>query len=255
MTPVILHIPHSSCFIPSEERDLYTVSSAFLAAENLRLADLHTDSLYNLPGAARSVFALSRFCVDVERFSDDDRETMSGRGMGVLYTNGTDLSHIRPEITPERRERLLQQYYWPHHDGLDALAQERLDKFNHCLVIDCHSYPSRALPYELENGMLPRPQIGIGTDGFHTPVALVQTIESAFRNFGYQAAVDKPFSGALVPNRFYGRDRRVSSIMIEVRKDLYMDEATRAPNVNFDKICKDLTQVMARVAACVSNGL
>lgn len=253
MTPVILHIPHSSCLVPAEEMDLYTVSADTLAAENLRLADLHTETLYDLPGAARAVFPVSRFCVDAERFSDDAMENMAGRGMGALYTHGTDLAPIRPVIPPERRERLLRQYYWPHHNMLDDLAQVRLDTFGHCLVIDCHSYPSVALPYELENRLLPRPEIGIGTDGFHTPPALARAMESVFSTLGYQVGLDTPFTGALVPNRFYGRDKRLCSIMIEVRKDLYMDEVTGLRNDNFNKIRSDLTQAMAAAAASMAK--
>lgn len=255
MNPVILHIPHASTIIPLEEMDLYAVSEDFLRDENLRLADLHTDSLYDLPGAARAVFELSRFCVDVERFSDDTQESMAARGMGALYTCGTDLAPIRPHIPSDRRTRLLHQYYWPHHNRLDTLAQERLDAFGGCLVIDCHSYPSKPLPYELENRALPRPEIGIGTDLFHTPPELLKVMETCFQDRGYEIAVDTPFSGALVPNRFYSRDKRVASIMVEVRKDLYMDEISGVPNDNFNKIRKDLTEIMTAVSASFEKNL
>ena len=39
-------------------------------------------------------------------------------------------------------------------------------------------------------------------------------------------AFDRPFAGALVPLSFLGNDRRVHAVMIEVRRDLYMDEET-----------------------------
>lgn len=38
--------------------------------------------------------------------------------------------------------------------------------------------------------------------------------------------VNAPFSGTLVPLSRYRKDARVSSIMVEVNKGLYMDERT-----------------------------
>lgn len=247
MNHVILHIPHASTFIPPEEMDLYTVDADRLARENLLLADLHTDQLYDYPGAARAVFPVSRFVVDPERFSDDAAEPMAAKGMGALYQVATDLTSIRPIIPPERRKVLLNRYYWPHHNQLDFLAKARLDTFGLCLIFDCHSYPSRTLPYEREGQF--RPQIGIGTDPFHTASPLKVAMEKAFADRGYEVGIDTPFAGALVPNAFYGRDPRVQSVMIEVRRDLYMDEATGIPHGGFDRVRKDLTDVMRQAAA------
>ena len=40
----------------------------------------------------------------------------------------------------------------------------------------------------------------------------------------------------MVPNRFFGKDPRVQSLMIEVRRDLYMDEATAERHAGFARI-------------------
>jgi N-formylglutamate deformylase len=247
MKPVILHIPHASTHIPTDERDLYTVSDDRLAFENLKLADLHTDLLYQYEGAARAVFPVSRFVVDAERFSDDSQEPMSKLGMGALYTAGIDLTPVRPAIPDERRRQLMDRYYWPHHNGLDQAAAERLNTFGLCLVFDCHSYPSQKLPYEKDG--LARPQIGIGTDSYHTPSALADTLAGVFRRLGYEVGLDTPFSGALVPNAYYGKEKRVASIMIEVRRDLYMDETTGKPSPRFNRMRSDLTLAMQESAA------
>lgn len=247
--PVILHIPHASVFIPADELDLYCVGQDRLRQENLRLADLHTDDLYHLDGAGRAVFPISRFCVDAERFSDDTQEPMAARGMGVLYTVGTDLSVIRPHIPESRRTALLEKYYWPHHNLLDQMAADCIAEHGYCLIFDCHSYPSRPLPYELENRDLLRPPIGVGTDRFHTPVLLRDNIAAAFREKGYETGIDTPFSGSLVPNAFYGKDKRVMSVMMEIRKDLYMDEETGARNVRFSRVQEDVAAIMAAIVA------
>ena len=248
---VLLHIPHSSLLIPSDERAEYVVDAATLDAQNLALSDMHTHELYVLPGAARAVFPVSRFLVDAERFCDDAEEPMAARGMGALYTVTTDLKPLRRFEGELRRRELMDRYYWPHHNGLDKTASEILAQHDRCLVIDCHSYPSRPLPYEMENQASWRPEIGIGSSKFHTPPLLLENIVGCFKDKGYEVGVDTPFSGALVPNAFYGRDKRISAFMIEVRKDLYMDETTGAKRPDFDKIRNDLTDVMSLAAGLV----
>lgn len=249
MTPrVLLHIPHSSTDIPAEYLASYHLDAAGLARENLRLADLYTDELYALPTAQRAVFPVSRFLVDAERFSDDAQESMAKRGMGVLYTATTDLTPLRPAPGPASREELLNRYYHPHHNGINEWADRALAEHGTCLLIDCHSFPSQALPYELENQTLQRPEICIGTDGFHTPPTLKAAMQDYFESLGYWVGVDAPFAGSLTPGKYYGRDARVKSFMIEVRKDLYMNEATGGKTPRFDTIRTHLTTAMEKAS-------
>ena len=50
------------------------------------------------------------------------------------------------------------------------------------------------------------------------------TAISFLNNRGYSTAINAPFTGTLVPMRFYQKDKRVSSIMIEINRGLYMNE-------------------------------
>ena len=43
---------------------------------------------------------------------------------------------------------------------------------------------------------------------------------------GFTVAFDRPYSGAMVPSALHGRDPRIHSVMIEVNRALYVDEAT-----------------------------
>ena len=96
------------------------------------------------------------------------------------------------------------------------------------LNIDCHSFPASCLPYE-DQSKLPRPEICIGTDPFHSPDRLRDSMVAAFKDLGYTVDVDFPFSGAITPIKHYGQDSRVHSIMIEVRRDLFAREVTVSP--------------------------
>ncbi len=253
MIPTLLHIPHSSRHIPSEYLPDYFLSAEALWKEHIRLVDMYTDELYQLAGAARAIFPVSRFLVDAERFSDDAQEPMAARGMGVLYTVTTDLSPLRAASTQLLREELLSRFYTPHHHALDVWAEKNIAQHGAALLIDCHSYPSLALPYEQEGRALNRPMIGIGTDPFHTPLPLEEAIVKAFVERGYDVGLNEPFAGTLTPSACYGKDKRLSAFMVEIRKDLYMNEENGEKHDGFSTVQKDLCDVLSLAREVASN--
>ncbi len=251
MTPLLVHLPHDATAIPRDERRDFLLSDEALRAESLRLTDAHTAALY-AEGLAPDDFVradVSRLVVDVERFADDAQEPCARVGMGATYVRTADGRPLRA-LSAERRAELMARHYWPHHRRLDAAAAARLARFGRCLVLDAHSYPTGPLPTQLASG--PSPEIGVGTQPGHTPPALRDLVVSFFRTRGYEVGIDVPFSGAMVPNACFGREPRLWSVMIEVRRDLYMDEATGAPHAGFARtqaVLAELRAVLARFAA------
>jgi N-formylglutamate amidohydrolase len=63
----------------------------------------------------------------------------------------------------------------------------------------------------------------LGTDIFHTPPELLAAARKAFAGCG-EVGLDSPFGGAYVPLEFYGREPRVTALMVEIRRDTYMTE-------------------------------
>ncbi len=230
-SPVILHVPHASRAIPSDVRDGIVLDDDSLAAELLRMTDSHTDVIAvraveaSVHAPWRFVNAYSRLVIDPERFPDD-REEMLAVGMGAVYTstsNGDVLRH--PD--PARSDALIQRYFEPYAQALGELVDARLASGGRVTIIDVHSFPSVALPYEL-HADLRRPAICLGVDPFHTPPDLVTAAHRRFAEFGL-VLENEPFAGSYVPLAHWGTTRAVSSMMIEIRRDLYMDEATGAP--------------------------
>jgi N-formylglutamate deformylase len=56
--------------------------------------------------------------------------------------------------------------------------------------------------------------------------------------------IDRPFSGALVPMAFYRSDARVSAVMIEVNRRLYLDEVSGTAAAGFEKCRARLATVL-----------
>jgi N-formylglutamate amidohydrolase len=162
--------------------------------------------------------------VDPERFEDDAREPMAQKGMGVIYTRTADGRPLRRRLEQDEREDLLERLYRPHHAALTTAVEAALALHDACLVVDAHSFPTVPLPYEDDQDPR-RPDVCIGTDPLHTPTWLRDAAVRLCRPLG-RVAVDRPFSGSLVPATSLGRDARVLAVMIEVNRGTYMDETT-----------------------------
>lgn len=240
MTPVLVHLPHDATLIPAGAATDFLLSPAELARESLRLTDAHTAALY-ADGCAPGDFLrapVSRLVVDVERFADDAHEPCARVRMGATYLRTADGRPLR-DLTPGRRAELMAAYYWPHHRALDAAATARLARFGRCVILDAHSYPTGPLPTQSAAGR--SPEIGLGTEALHTSPELSRWAGRFFGERGFDVGVDTPFSGAMVPDLYFGRDPRVQSLMIEVRRDLYMDEASGERHGGFERMRAILT--------------
>ncbi|MCX4885421.1 N-formylglutamate amidohydrolase [Streptomyces sp. NBC_00847] len=224
-SPVILHVPHSAREIPAEVRAGIVLDEAALERELDHITDAHTAELADAAAQRcavtpwRFVNRLSRLVVDPERFPDE-REEMSSVGMGAVYTRTTHRGVLRPaDADPEP---LIERYFRPYARAMTEAVADRLAATGRAVIIDVHSYPSVLLPYEL-HGAGPRPPVCLGTDSFHTPSELSAAAREAFAVCG-ETGLDSPFSGTYVPLDFYGKEPRVGALMVEIRRDTYMNE-------------------------------
>ena len=230
---LVLHIPHSSTCIPADFRSSLALSDTELSRELLAMTDWFTDELFELSGAIRIVFPISRLVLDPERFLDDEKEPMARRGMGVIYSRTSSGRPLRREPTLAHRKHLIERFYIPHHRTLTEAVDRALTSHGHVLLLDCHSFPSVPLPNEVDQSS-ERPQMCLGTDPFHTPGWLLAAARKAFESSHLSVAVNRPFSGALVPTSHHGQDNRVLALMIEVNRSTYMEESDVRPRETFD---------------------
>ncbi|MBE9565642.1 MAG: N-formylglutamate amidohydrolase [Proteobacteria bacterium] len=248
-SPVIIHIPHAYAVIPERERARLAISDDDLRQELLRMTDWYTDELFDVGGeASRLIFPVSRLVVDPERFADDGDEPMAESGMGAVYTKVSDGRPLRSSLDPEERQRLLQAYYFHHHETLKRLVGEALETSGHCLIIDGHSFPSSPLPCDADQTPH-RPDICLGTDCFHTPEWLADAAERAFREMGWRVERNRPYKGTMVPLSFLHKDARVHSIMVEVNRSLYMDEDTGGRSAEFGEVRRKIQVALEAIIA------
>jgi N-formylglutamate amidohydrolase len=169
--------------------------------------------------------------------------------MGAVYQHTHEGEPLRGPISEAQRKELMEVFYFPHHNALLSSVERLLSIHNRAIVVDAHSFPSQALPYEIDQ-TAERPEICIGTDDFHTPELLLSCLQDAFQAAGFTVSINTPFSGALVPLRYYRIDARVSSVMIEVRRDVYMDEMTGEKLPGFIEASNRITVALSQGISC-----
>ncbi|MBN1467630.1 MAG: N-formylglutamate amidohydrolase [Fusobacteriaceae bacterium] len=241
-SPVILHIPHSSMYIPDDLRSSFCLGDAELEEEKLKMVDRYTDELFDSDLHQRIIFPVCRLVVDPERFADDSMETMAKKGLGAVYTRTEEGNPLRTNLTEDDKEELIRRFYNPHHEKLLELTESVLNVYGKCLIIDCHSFPSS--PLSFEDNKRERPDICIGTDDFHTPKKLSDLTVHLFEDAGFSAALNTPYAGSIVPIKYYHSNNNVDSIMIEMNRRLYMDEKTGEKNPDFDSLQIKIREVI-----------
>ncbi|MEU6477398.1 N-formylglutamate amidohydrolase [Streptomyces sp. NPDC047017] len=242
---MILHVPHSAREIPAAVRAGIVLDDVALERELDHITDAHTARLAELAAGLaavapwRFVNRLSRLVVDPERFPDD-REEMAAVGMGAVYTRTTHREVLRPADADPAP--LVERWFHPYARAMTEAVAGRLAATGRAVVVDVHSYPSAALPYEL-HGAGPRPPVCVGTDAFHTPPGAARLAREAFARCG-ETGLDSPFSGTYVPLEFYGRDTRVTALMVEIRRDTYMSEPGGPAGPGLDRLAEALAALV-----------
>ena len=232
----VLHVPHSSRAIPEMVRERILLDDVELEAELDAMTDAHTDRIAAAAVDAaghgsglapwRFVNRRSRLVVDPERFPDPDHEVMATIGMGAVYTATHDLRELR-RGDPGHSATLMAAYFHPYADALGGLVDDLLRTHGRVTIVDVHSYPRDPLPYERDHGAA-RPRVCLGGDPVHTPDGLRRLAEETFAP--WDPVWNQPFAGTYVPTRHFRTETRVSSVMVEIRRDCYLDgTGTPAP--------------------------
>ena len=230
MRKVILNIPHSSTVVPK-----WALRDIIIPTEELNelvdfMVDKDVDEIWEfVPNQNKVVASINRVVVDTERFTDDLKEPMASKGMGMFYTHTPDGKLFR--IKKEEAYRKAIDIYNSYHKELEEKVETCLFECGKCVILDCHSFHDKMNYTNYDPSTFP--DICIGTNG-EIPTEAEIVIKS-FKSHGYTVKINEPFSGAIVPLKFIDNPQ-VISIMIELNRRIY-------DNTEFSKvqnICKEI---------------
>lgn len=216
---ILIHIPHSSLYIPRIYKKISLVSEEELEKENIFMCDNKIDELIDNKEQSL-IFNYSRLYCDVERFRDDS-EIMNKYGMGYIYTKTSTGKKIfdSPSLSHKKEIDLI---YENHHKKLDDYVTRILNKYNKCIIIDLHSYSDHQVAnlFNYQN----TPDICLGTEEAYYNQELIDTIKEYFENYGYSVMLNYPYSGSIIPNKYFNKtNTNIVSVMIELNKKIYID--------------------------------
>lgn len=145
----------------------------------------------------------------------------------------------------------LEAIWRPYHDRLAALLDETHAQFGRAVLIDVHSMPGEAL-----SGMgAARPEIVLGDrHGKAASPAVSAAVAEAFRLEGFRVALNAPFAGAFISERYGQPKVQRHVVQVEIDRSLYMEEASLRPRADFAQFVRRIDRVAARLCRAAMPG-
>ncbi len=178
------------------------------------------------------------------------RKTQQGIGLVWRLARGGAPMYARRLGSAEVRAR-IERCWRPYHAALDAALDARHREFGAVWHVDCHSMPAVGDDLSDDPGR-ERADFVLGDrDGTTCEAAFRDVVADTVRAMGYSVAVNDPYKGVEIVRRHGRPAERRHSLQIEVKRTLYMDEATLAPNAGYARLRDDLTRLAEALAAFV----
>lgn len=250
--PLVVSVPHAGhCFPP----EFLTLTS--LKPEQLRSnEDLFVDEIVSPLGAngIPSIYMnLSRAFIDVNRdkieldakmFYDypQDKITIENNrcrfGLGLIHRIDADNNLIyKSFLSYNEIQDRIKYVYDVYHKRLSQLIGKCLKKFGFCVVLDCHSMPSKICTIIPDN---PRIDFCIG-DLFSQscPPQYTDFLLQKLTKKGYMVTTNIPYSGAYTTFNYCQPRKKVYTLQLEINRGIYANEKDMTKNDNFQRVSLD----------------
>lgn len=266
-TPFIFNSPHSGRTYPTAFLNASRLSAPALRKSEDAYVDLLLTGVVNI-GATLMHAHFPRAYLDVNRepyeldpalFAEtlpDYANTHSLRVVGGLGTiarivNEQEEIYRAPLAVSAALER-INRLYKPYHSALSELLNEARQRYGYAVLIDFHSMPS----YQGDRGNLQKVDFVLG-DRFGTSCArdMVRIIERFLTGLGYKVALNKPYAGGYITERYGMPNEGLHTLQIEVNRSLYMDEETLALRRDFRNLRAHLTNLAGNIVQSLPDYL
>ena len=259
--PLILSIPHSGKLFPKEFLQNVRFEEKILR----RNEDLFVDELLQgalSQGLTAIKMNLSRTFVDLNR----DRLELDP-AMFYNYPKETDIlydKHCRVGLgvihrINFRRENLyaglldykevgerLSKVYDVYHNRLQQLINKCLKKFGFCMVLDCHSMPSKICSIIDDRSGI---DICLGNLFSQScPQKYSDFLASQFWDCNYSVQENCPYSGAFITFNYCQPRHKMYTLQLELNRSLYADEVNLCKNENFEETAVNVSSAIVNFA-------
>lgn len=259
--PLVLTVPHSGQYFPPEflknvQSDVNTLR---------RNEDLFVDEL--LQGAVDAGISMlkmeiSRAFVDLNRNKleldpamyfnyPQDQEMMfdkhSRAGLGVIHRINYKRENLYAGLLDynEVQER-LRNIYDVYHEKLQQIIDSALQKFGFCLVLDCHSMPSKICSIIDDRSGI---DICLGNLFSQScPQEMSDYLAGQFWDKNYNVEFNCPYSGAYITFNYCQPRQKTYTLQLEVNRGLYTNEDMLEKSDNFAAVATDVSESIVALA-------
>ena len=260
--PLVLSIPHCGTVFPEEflkavRPDVQTLRKN----EDIFVYDLLKPAIDEAKITAVKL-NLNRAFIDVNRakveldpnmFFDYPREDIglnqqrSRYGLGIIHKVTADSQPIYAgKISYKEAEERIKNVYDVYHQTLKNLIERTIARFGFCLVLDCHSMPSKICSIISES---PRIDFCLGNLFEQScPNKISFYVENELVKREYYVSKNRPYSGAFITFNYCEPRKQSYTLQLEINRVIYADENTLEKNVNFQRVSYDFGKVVTQLA-------
>ena len=252
--PIVLSSPHSGSLFPQEFLD-----NSCLGIEELRSSEdcFVTDIVKNASNAGIPLISMNipRTFVDVNRDKIEIDEKMffdkqvsadqvgSRRcrvGLGVIHRIVSQNKNIYDGLLSyEEAEERFQYVYDPYHKRLKQLVDKCKSKFGFCLLIDCHSMPSKIC--NIMNEEKPVEFCLCTLFDESCPTEMSEFLSKQLQNHNYRVEFNRPYAGAFITFNYCQPRKNLYTLQLEINRSLYMDENVYKKNNDFQNVSSNIS--------------
>ena len=259
--PMILSIPHCGTIFPKEFlKSVKHDANTLRKNEDIWVRDILEPAIIE-GGVTALSLNINRAFIDVNRakveldpnmFYDYPKDEMglnqqrSRYGLGIIHKVTSDSTPIYDGLLSYKETELrIKNIYDLYHQRLKELIEKITQKFGFCLVLDCHSMPSKICSIISEN---PRIDICLGNlfeQSCPNPISFF--VENEFSKREYYVSKNRPYSGAFITFNYCEPRKKSYTLQLEINRIIYANEETLEKNEYFQKVSVDISNIITNL--------
>ena len=259
--PLIISIPHSGSYFPPNFCDAVNCS----VAEMRHNEDIFVDELLQkviengLPTLKMNV---SRVFVDLNRDKLEldpsmfynypkEQDILFDRhcrvGIGVIHRINYKREPLYKGLLDYNEvQKRIEKVYDIYHKRLQQIINKCIKKFGFCLVLDCHSMPSKICSIIDDRSGI---DICLGNLFSQScPQDISDFFAGQFWNKNYNVEFNCPYSGAFITFNYCQPRKNMYTLQLEINRALYADEDALEKNIHFNEVAEDISSAIIALA-------
>lgn len=258
--PLLITIPHSGEQVPKEVNWLKGIKGKTLLLDIDRFVDVIYAPVLRSHEIVSVIAKVNRSAVDLNRYPDDvDVDSVQGSpnpsgsfpsGFHWVRNSRGDVL-IKKPMKMELHQKLVKKYHDAFHRRIEEAAKKIKKKFPRSPLyhLDCHSMPPYGTAAHADQGRSRAEVVVSDFNGKSASPEFRDFIFGAFQKQGFEVALNWPYQGGRITQRYGKPAERWHTIQIELNRKLYLDEATRKKLPEFKAFSKRVCAAIERIAA------